>query len=300
MRPLISRLTGSKLAMKIRSGTNRVLSGIRSFVHNPVYVVATIGLAGFVVDMLWKPISNAGLILLGLASMPWLTRLIKSAKLGGLEIELAPAAPPASIGARLAEEVAPEASTLPPEPGPEPSVTEPVPPDSMPGAPVAGGSSDLPKPQTGSGGELFPANQRLALAYLAEGLVLQDLQRELGGVLQRAVRLDTAYGSHREIDGLILTPSETVAVEIKLFLAQRPLKMMIKQAIDRTTGVPFALRKMGYPNPRLVIAIVSDSASTAWERRILELQDSMEFPAGRMQLRHFNLPDLLTRYGFSA
>lgn len=254
----------------------RMKLGVAKFLRNPVHIVAGIGFMGFLIDMTIKPISNAGLILLALASSPWLTKLIKSAKLpGGLELELATPAPPESTGTKLAEELS---ETSPQTLGAPSSQDQ------------AGGA---PQTVPGSAGRLYLPNQGLALAYLAEGLVLQELQRETGGLLQRNVLLGA--GRARELDGLITTADETIAVEIKLFIGRPPPRAIIDQLVQRLEHLPFELKATGHRDPRVVIALVTDDGAASAIDAIIEMVGRR-----RVELRHFKLPDLLAKYGFSS
>lgn len=254
-------------------------SVLRRLFDNPLYVVGGIGLVGFLIDMCVKPISNAGLILLGLASSPWLTKLIKSAKVAGVELEMAPPAPREATGARLAEEI-----------GSQPVDQLPA---SAPSGASEGAQAHPAAPITGTGGNLYAPSDRLALAYLAEGLVLQELQREVGGLLQRNVDIGT-HGNARQLDGLIVASDATIAVEIKLFIGRPPVKAIITQLHERLEFVPFELRKRGYTNPRVVIAIITYDDSSEYT----ELFEALSNP--RIQVRHFNFNELLSKYGFSG
>lgn len=255
---------------------------IRKFFGNPVYVVGTIGFLGFLIDMLVKPISNAGLILLALASSPWLTRLIKSAKLPGVELEFVPSAPPASTGERLAEELS-------------------LSPDNVgtPTDPTVG--TDPAQPIPGSAGLLLPPTGRLAEAYLAEGLVLQELQREAGGFLQKEVELGSYDGKRMIIDALITGGATTLAVEVKLYSNMSPTQAVIDQLVSRFSHVPHELRQMGLLRPTMMIAIVTVEQSKAWKQVLHDWKRGEADRARRranVQFRHFHLPDLLSKYGF--
>ncbi|MBD76974.1 MAG: hypothetical protein CL807_08840 [Citromicrobium sp.] len=54
----------------------------------PASLVAVVGTLGFFADYLWRPISNAGLILLGFVVAPFLIKLVKRISLSGIDLEL--------------------------------------------------------------------------------------------------------------------------------------------------------------------------------------------------------------------
>lgn len=258
---------------------------------NPTYVLAGVGLAGFCVDMFLKPISNSALILLGVACSPWLTRLITSAEIAGFKLALAPPAPPQSTGEKLAHEAA-EAQE-PPELAQEQHN------DVIMGDAAEDGRQAPPaEPITGSGGSTFAPGQNLAAAYLLEGLVAEELQRELSGLIQRGVRLERPDGVTSEVDALIIRENETVVLEVKLF-AKRPYRAsLIEQAQSQTLRNVHTLVKMGHKYVRGIVAVVvSDrEAALSFER---SLAKSIPF-SDRVQVRVFSASDLMAKYGFNS
>ena len=66
------------------------LSAFHQSHRYPVVIIASLGFGGFLLDYLWRPISTAGLILLGLTATPRLIKVVRVKKgtLAGWEIEL--------------------------------------------------------------------------------------------------------------------------------------------------------------------------------------------------------------------
>lgn len=274
----------------------RRLADFRRTPRYPVLVVAFIGFLGFLLDYLWRPISTSGLILLGLAVAPWLIRMIKLKKgnLAGWEFELADTAAPASTGARLAEELAEEASEEPPEaelPLPQPEQHQPLAPEAQPQA----AEVQEQAPSTGmqwSPSLLSSHEVRVARAYLAEGLVFQELQREFGGFVQREVRIGST-----EIDGIIATSRGAIAVEVKLV---KDLRNWQNRIIDRVHYL-LSVREVAkerYGSVSILVAVVVDNKRTSSEmsRRLRELRRL--YP--ELDVRIFFLPELLEKYGLST
>jgi hypothetical protein len=276
---------------------NQRWAGFRKTPRYPVLVVAVMGFAGFLLDYLWKPISTSGLILLGLAVSPWLIRVIKlkKGKLGGWEFEVADVAAPASTGARLAEEIAEEAAEEPANPElplPEPAQSQPLAPEASPvGNEGVAASQSVPSAADGNLALLSSHQNRVARAYLAEGLVFQELQREFGGFIQREVRLDSS-----EIDGIVVTSRGAIAVEVKLVKDLRNWQSRVMSAAYRLLSFREAA-KGRYDNLSVLVAVVVDNKRTPFEmsRRLREFRGV--YP--ELDVRIFFLPELLDKYGLS-
>ena len=92
----------------------RLKAKFRAFIQRPQQVIAVVALIGLAIDWMFKPISNAGLVLIVLALSPWITRIIKTIELPGggkveFERELAAASDKAEGAGLLAEPPTPEA-----------------------------------------------------------------------------------------------------------------------------------------------------------------------------------------------
>lgn len=92
----------------------RLKAKFRGFTQKPQQVIAVVALIGLAIDWMFKPISNAGLILIVLALSPWITRIIKTIELPGggkveFERDLATASDKVEGAGLLAEPPTPEA-----------------------------------------------------------------------------------------------------------------------------------------------------------------------------------------------
>jgi hypothetical protein len=258
----------------------------------PVTVIAALGLGGFLLDYLWKPISTAGLILLALTASPWLIRVVrvKKGSLAGWEFELGYPSDPMATGERLAEELREnddqslggsgqaEPAGAPENPSAQPPGGDVI---ATPGSPQTNIHRAVPT---------APLHMQYARAYLAEGLVFQELQREFGGTIQREVRV----GPYA-IDGVVFGPTGPVAVEVKLLSSGKALRNRLVSAATRLMQLG-ALGGEKFGNLRPLLAIVverMDEASDHWRRRLREVKS--EFPG--IDFRVFSLEDLLRKYG---
>ncbi len=275
----------------------RGLAGISKFHKShryPVAVIAVLGFGGFVLDYCWKPISTVGLILLGLAASPWLMRVIRVKKgtLAGWEIELGYPSAPMETGERLAEELREEADAPLVEPGPtsaaEPETDE-LPPEGKSDPPP----SEEPSPASHVKDTRFQdRNAQIARAYMIEGLVFQELQRELGGTIQRQVKI-----GQFAIDGIVFGPSGPVAVEVKIVSTGRSFRNRLIVSTAQLASIS-SVGGQRFSNLRPLLAIVVENmegASDNWRRRLREFQG--EFP--KIEVRLFSSEGLLKKYGLS-
>lgn len=265
---------------------HKALSAFHKGPRYPVAVVSTLGLIGFLLDYLWKPVSTSGLIMLGLMALPWLMKIIRVKKgtVAGWEFELAQSSIPAETGERLALELQTDATD---ELGEQP-------PNNAEGDVINDGN---PGPAVIQNEPVLTPFQRshvdrVAQAYVAEGLVFQELQREFGGTVQREVKV----GPYA-VDGIVFGPSGPVAVEVKLFAAGKIVRARLIDAAARLLQLSsFGGEK--YSNLRPLLAIVVrdvDSSSDNWRRRLREINS--EFSS--IDIRVFLLDELLRKYGMS-
>src|SRR5690606_10990181 len=99
---------------------------LKSFVFRPASAVVALGLGGFLVDLLVRPVSTAGLLLILLAASPFLLELARAARPGGAKPRAAEpaAAPPRPAVARPAPAAARPAPRAP-QPGEPPRPAAP-------------------------------------------------------------------------------------------------------------------------------------------------------------------------------
>jgi hypothetical protein len=153
--------------------------------------------------------------------------------------------------------------------------------------------------EIGNQGETTPLVQTLyrqaafARAYMAEGLVFQELQREFGGAVKREVRISTPKGI-AVIDGLIETQRETIAVEVKLARDLGQLKKIIKPAWLQI-GKYTSILNERYSNVHFILAIVVE-----FDDEILNIEEMMRQwleERNNVRVRVFYFNELLTKYG---
>lgn len=198
----------------------------------PIAVIASLGLGGFLLDYFWRPISTAGLILLGLAASPWLIKVVRVRKgtVAAWEFELGYPSAPLETGERLAAELREGADDTAHE-----QISDIA--EQVAEAETQGGQLD-PEPAPATAQEddkptlLDNRRAQVARAYLAEGLVFQELQREFGGTVQKEVRI----GPYA-IDGIVFGPSGPVAVEVKILSSGKALRNRIVDAAARLLQV---------------------------------------------------------------
>jgi hypothetical protein len=77
----------SQAARKLWLNVRSLGARLRRWVGRPTTVVAIIGVFGLSIDLFWKPLTTGALVMLGLIALPWLLRIVKRAKIAGLELE---------------------------------------------------------------------------------------------------------------------------------------------------------------------------------------------------------------------
>jgi hypothetical protein len=132
---------------------------------------------------------------------------------------------------------------------------------------------------------------RLTQAYLAEGLVFQALQAELGGSVQRQV---TVGGLH--VDGLIYSPDGAITVvEVKIISAVAPdWRRRVREGRQYLERVKSAFQAQRRGNLNLLLALVVDGNLG----RLSEVRSGMLETDGMVEVRVYGLSELIERYGF--
>jgi hypothetical protein len=151
-------------------------------------------------------------------------------------------------------------------------------------------ASDIPQGVPAAGEHTTASANRssqLKEAYLAEGLVFQALQAELGGSVRREVELS---GLH--VDGLIYSSdSTTTIVEVKIISASSSdWARRIREARNHLERAKSALKD---EKIRLLIALVvrgNAGRVAEFKHRILKPEDC--------EIRIYGFSELIERYGF--
>jgi hypothetical protein len=130
-------------------------------------------------------------------------------------------------------------------------------------------------------------------AYIAENLVFQDLQNELGGGVFRNVVLNIG-GARHELDGVVRAGDEVVGVEIKFARELKMVSSRVDSALRQASRVLSAGKGRRSSPTRYIVAIVlGDGANLEEARRIaLSRRSSPE-----ITVRVFSLAELMRKYG---
>lgn len=228
------------MRQKLRSLSRRLLHALT----RPAAIISIIGIVGFAIDMLVKPISNAGLILLLAASSPWILKTVKRLKVGDyLEFEsLSPSEAQRKLQAE-AEELLAESV--------EPSTnTKQI--DDVEGEPP-------PAPRIAEGALAITPDMDNVLAAmrginLTERLVLDWLEGQLGVTVRRNVRL-----GNLELDGLAFTKPVPTLIEIKALNSSPNLSRRLRSARATLNGARREWVHMRSEEPRLLLILTTTS-----------------------------------------
>src|SRR5688572_675060 len=69
------------------TGLQLSFARFRAWIRKPTTTVAIIGLVGLALDLFWKPLTTGALVMLGLIALPGLLKIVKRAKIAGVELE---------------------------------------------------------------------------------------------------------------------------------------------------------------------------------------------------------------------
>jgi hypothetical protein len=199
-----------------------------------------------------------------------LLRRIKAAKIAGTEIQFNEA-PPAKIGERLAQEV----KQIEAQAGED------------------GGEKAPPAPLGEKEGQAVSQTRHtlVARAFLAESLVLQELQTEFNAPARRNVGFGSRGGQFIA-DGVIEAPDGTYVIEVKLVKSDRNYKRRIIEAKHQIQR--YRDQMMSWPRPvKFVIAIVVDGGTEELADQIGSEFGDSEWLIARVYL----LDQLIIKYG---
>lgn len=166
--------------------SHRVWTGLIAGLKTPLIMLPSIGMAGFLADYFFRPISVVGLALLGVAAAPWLIQILKRLKVGSFEVETLPLS-------REEKEIKIEEEIKENEPLAGKDITTK--------AQVSKPSFESPKPVR-FGREKFVA---------AESAILDWLTREFDAPVRPQVKVGPFY-----LDAIIDKGADKILVEIKV------------------------------------------------------------------------------------
>jgi hypothetical protein len=139
----------------------------------------------------------------------------------------------------------------------------------------------------------------LARAYLAEGLVFQELQTELGGAVRREVTFGMVGGSSMSVDGAIETPDHSI-LAVDVFLARHPNAILNRLRMSTNDMLTYirASREKGSKSLKGMLAIVAGQRVNNSPKAMESIQKFRLEVGDNIQIRIFNYSDLLRKYGF--
>jgi hypothetical protein len=209
--------------------------------------------------------------------------------------------PPASLGSRLRNEIAQAEAESTTSPMPLPSsdtAAEPInksAQDEQLNTPAA--SSSLPdrneRKFLGS-----PSGELVTRAYVAENLVFQELQSELGGSVARNIAVATD-GARFEVDGIVRTKNGDVIVEVKRARSEASVRRIAHKGAEVLATYQRAARAAGLhvKDGYLVIVVDNKDISSADVRA---LEQSLLGELRFTNVRVYSYYDLLAKYGLSS
>jgi hypothetical protein len=154
--------------------------------------------------------------------------------------------PPAALGHRLSQET--ETSEV--EPGEQNGAAA----SEQKAAPATPGT--MRELRTQGPGMLRSAADRVTRAFVAEALVLQELQREFGGAIRRQVAVRLGGGRSFRVDGIINVDNRTVAIEVKIIKKYQNLANIINDSIAQAMRYRNSFENVA--SFRFILAIVVD------------------------------------------
>lgn len=206
------------------------------------------------------------------------------------------AAAPSRQGERLKEELREEGQTLTEETSEVQSDSVTIMADSR-----AGGDT-VAEFRTSGNAEIISKKAQIQnpvhSAYLAETLVLQDLENEFGFSISRNVTISVG-GQRMEMDGVIRRPTGETLVEIKFLRSKANLPDILKLMGDQIRRSTTFLKKTRFaPMSGFMFIIVVEGGKEFRD----EVEDALDFPILKqkdLEVRVYSLEDLLEKYGLS-
>ena len=135
-------------------------------------------------------------------------------------------------------------------------------------------------------------------AYLAETLVLQDLENEFGYSISRNVTMG-AGGQQIEIDGVINRPNGTTFVEIKFLRSKTNLANTLRLMADQIEKFSALCEKMRFVSKSDFIFAIVVEGGKEFRNEVEIALDSPTLEAKGFEIRVYSLEDLLEKYGLS-
>lgn len=232
----------------------------------PASLVAIVGLAGFLADYLWRPISNAGLILLGFVITPFIIRLVKKISVSGIDLELLEQATAPEQEKKLEQEVRES---------------------------IAGEQTTASQDQTKS----ESIRDEMIDRFIAdEGVIVRELSSRAKGRLRREVKL-----GGRIFDVVVTSKFETEVVEIKIFYHKFFTLQNLQKAASQLAEAKEYLQRSSYETSvkaRLIIGI--DASEGDFLDKTMERVSIIQSSRPDLRIEVLSLPVLRRKWGLAG
>lgn len=134
-------------------------------------------------------------------------------------------------------------------------------------------------------------------AFLAEALVFQELQRELGGAIRRQVALPLRGGQRFRADGVIEIGNSVIIVEVNLVRSVISLRRILNQSIRMFEDYKKSMDEQEAAVVKFILALVVADGSTQPDWLYSAVEELQRQVQSAIQIRLFFLQDLMFKYG---
>jgi hypothetical protein len=131
---------------------------------------------------------------------------------------------------------------------------------------------------------------------VAEGLVFQELQNELGGTVVRQVSVRLGRTGIADVDGIVQAGGKKIAVEVRLMRA-RPNPARVAEMCERMKR-DFQRLAQHLNTSKSIAAFVLYGSDVVEEGRTALMVQAGRLLEGVAEVRVFAYEDLLRKYGF--
>lgn len=206
--------------------------------------------------------------------------------------------PPENLGERLSADIAEE------EERPEDNQCTSTPAPLADDSPTSEGSTTDQKPisTVNQGRAVEEAQLRrrslMARAYVAEGLVFQELQNEFGGLIRREVEFPLKGLRSLRADGIIHAGTETIIVEVKMTRFAGSLVQRLREATHQMVSYRHAIQESGIGRARFLLALILDGEGISPDFANRMIQRYRDEVGEDVEIRLFSYQALLQKYGF--
>lgn len=192
-------------------------------------------------------------------------------------------APSESLGERLRKEVTQQSVEEEPEKRGEVSASASAP---------SAGKKDVGNVLQSSVGELSRINK----AYIAEGLVFQDLQNRYGGSYRRNIYVKTNRGGEFAVDGILQGPNGHIVVEVKFFGKTSEYARRIRETLRYIETMKEIFIENKISADKFVLAIVMDKEIDSADIEIIRGR-IQNINSGSTEIIIYSFEELAAKFG---